>query len=158
MSKRWSPTIHCVKSVQIQSFFWSVFSCIRTEHRKIRTRRKSVFEHFSRSNYEWNIKNIIVIIIIIIIIIIVTIIILLIIIIIIIIIIIVIIIILKYARVADVLYSLRLCIWMQKKNFRLYKHLAFLSLFSLPTYSSYCQCVVFSLFLSTNYFFFQHLS
>ena len=158
MSKRWSPTIHCVKNVQIQSFFWSVFSCIRTEYRKIRTRRKSVFEHFSHSNYEWNIKNIIVIIIIIIIIIIVTIIILLIIIIIIIIIIIVIIIILKYARVADVLYSLRLCIWMQKKNFRLYKHLAFLSLFSLPTYSSYFQCVVFSLFLSTNYFFFQHLS
>ena len=23
---------HCVKSVQIQSFFWSVFSCIRTEY------------------------------------------------------------------------------------------------------------------------------
>ena len=22
---------HCVKSVQIRSFFWSVFSCIRTE-------------------------------------------------------------------------------------------------------------------------------
>ena len=26
---------HCVKSVQIRSFFWSVFSCIRTEHGKI---------------------------------------------------------------------------------------------------------------------------
>ena len=26
--------IHCVKSVQIRSFFWSVFSCIRTEYRK----------------------------------------------------------------------------------------------------------------------------
>ena len=24
------PTIHCVKIVQIRSFFWSVFSCIRT--------------------------------------------------------------------------------------------------------------------------------
>ena len=23
---------HCVKSVQIQSYFWSVFSCIRTEY------------------------------------------------------------------------------------------------------------------------------
>ena len=27
---------HCVKSVQIRSFFWCVFSCIRTECRKIR--------------------------------------------------------------------------------------------------------------------------
>ena len=26
---------HCVKSVQIRSFFWSVFSCIRTEYGKI---------------------------------------------------------------------------------------------------------------------------
>ena len=24
--------VHCVKSVQIRSFFWSVFSCIRTEY------------------------------------------------------------------------------------------------------------------------------
>ena len=24
--------LHCVKSVQIQSFFWSVFSCNRTEY------------------------------------------------------------------------------------------------------------------------------
>ena len=24
--------MHCVKSVQIRSFFWSVFSCIRTEY------------------------------------------------------------------------------------------------------------------------------
>ena len=31
---------HCVKSVQIRSFFWSVLSCIRTEYRKIRTRKK----------------------------------------------------------------------------------------------------------------------
>ena len=23
---------HCVKSVQIQSFFWSIFSCIRAEY------------------------------------------------------------------------------------------------------------------------------
>ena len=40
---------HCVKSVQMQRFFWSVFSCIRTEYRKIRTRKTSVFQHFSRS-------------------------------------------------------------------------------------------------------------
>ena len=55
-------TSHCVKSVQILSFFWSVFSCIQAnmgiyavnfriqpEYRKIRTRRNSVFAHFSRS-------------------------------------------------------------------------------------------------------------
>ena len=24
--------VHCLKSVQIRSFFWSVFSCIRTEY------------------------------------------------------------------------------------------------------------------------------
>ena len=40
---------HCVKIVQIRSYFWSVFSCIRTEYRKIRTRNKSVSGHFSRS-------------------------------------------------------------------------------------------------------------
>ena len=50
------PSWHCVKSVQIRSYFWSVFSCIRTEYgdlrskyRKIRTRNNSVFGHFSRS-------------------------------------------------------------------------------------------------------------
>ena len=37
---------HCVKSVQIWSYFWSVFSCIRTEYRKIWTRKNSVFGHF----------------------------------------------------------------------------------------------------------------
>ena len=37
---------HCVKSVQILSFFWSLFSCIRTEYRKIRTRKNTVFGHF----------------------------------------------------------------------------------------------------------------
>ena len=39
-----------LKSGQIQSYFWSVFSCIQTEYRKIRTRNNSVFGHFSRSN------------------------------------------------------------------------------------------------------------
>ena len=42
--------IHCVKSVQMRSHFWSVFSCIWTEYRKIRTRNNSVFGHFSRSD------------------------------------------------------------------------------------------------------------
>ena len=50
---------HCVKSVQMRSFFWSVLSRIRTEYAvslrtqsecgKIRTKKTSVFEHFSRS-------------------------------------------------------------------------------------------------------------
>ena len=35
--------------VQIRSYFWSVFSCIRTEYGKIRTRNNSVFGDFSRS-------------------------------------------------------------------------------------------------------------
>ena len=42
---------HCVKSVQIRSYFWSVFSCIRTGYRKLRTRNNSVFGHFSRTVY-----------------------------------------------------------------------------------------------------------
>ena len=47
--------VHCVKSVQIRSFFWSVFSCIRTEYRKIRTGKNSVFGHFLRSEFSlWN--------------------------------------------------------------------------------------------------------
>ena len=38
------------ESVQIRSFFWSVFSHIRTEYGEIlRTRKNSVFGHFSRS-------------------------------------------------------------------------------------------------------------
>ena len=40
---------HCVKSVQIQSFFWTVFSRIQYEQEKTRTRKKSVFGHFLRS-------------------------------------------------------------------------------------------------------------
>ena len=52
---------HCVKSVQIRIYFWSVFSCIWTEYgeiwslriqseyRKTRTRNNSVFGNFSRS-------------------------------------------------------------------------------------------------------------
>ena len=41
--------MHCVKSVQKRSYFWSVFSCIRTQNGKIRTRNNSVFGHFSRT-------------------------------------------------------------------------------------------------------------
>ena len=39
-----------MKSVQIQSYFWSVFFRIQSEYRKIRTRNNSVFGHFSRSD------------------------------------------------------------------------------------------------------------
>ena len=42
--------MHCMKSVQIKSCFWSVFSYIRTEYRKVGTRNNFVFEHFSRSD------------------------------------------------------------------------------------------------------------
>ena len=41
---------HCVKTVQIRSFFWSLFSCIQSKYRKVWTRKNSVFEHFSRSD------------------------------------------------------------------------------------------------------------
>ena len=56
---------HCVKSVKIWSFFWSVFSCIRTEYKdlrskipysvrikRIRTRKNSVFGRFSLSEWQ----------------------------------------------------------------------------------------------------------
>ena len=32
--------IHCVKSVQIQSFFWSVFTCIESKCGQLRNRKK----------------------------------------------------------------------------------------------------------------------
>ena len=38
--------INWLKSFQIRSFFWSVFSRIRTEYGKIWTRKNSVFGHF----------------------------------------------------------------------------------------------------------------
>ena len=34
-----SYELHCVKSVQIRSFFWSVFSCIQTEYGEIQKHR-----------------------------------------------------------------------------------------------------------------------
>ena len=44
-----SYLLNYVKSVQIRSYSWSVFSCIRTEFWKIPIRNISVFGHFSRS-------------------------------------------------------------------------------------------------------------
>ena len=41
---------HCVKSIQVRSFFSSVFSRGWTEYGKIRTRKNSVSGHFLRSN------------------------------------------------------------------------------------------------------------
>ena len=38
-----------MKSAQVRNYFWSVFSYIRTEYRKIRTRNNFVFRQFSRS-------------------------------------------------------------------------------------------------------------
>ena len=40
---------HCVKSVQIRSYFWSVISCILTEYREIRTRNNTVLTYLSRN-------------------------------------------------------------------------------------------------------------
>ena len=45
---------HCLKSVQIRSFFWFVFSYIWTEYKKIPSRKNSVFGHFLRSVTEWH--------------------------------------------------------------------------------------------------------
>ena len=39
-------TTHCVKSVQIRRFFWSVISCIRTEYRKKWTRKTPYLDTF----------------------------------------------------------------------------------------------------------------
>ena len=49
--RRSQNTDYCVKSIQIRRFFWSVFYRIRTEYGKIRTRKKTVYGHFSRSGY-----------------------------------------------------------------------------------------------------------
>ena len=53
MCRIYSVCLHCVKSVQIRSSSWSVFSCISlcilSKCEKIRTRKNSAFGHFSRS-------------------------------------------------------------------------------------------------------------
>ena len=41
-----SSQIPCIKSVQIRSFFWSVFCRIRTEYGEIRSRRKNLKLHW----------------------------------------------------------------------------------------------------------------
>ena len=55
MSKDYLDII--LESVQIRSFFWSVFSCIRTVYMKTRTRKNSAFEQFSRSVWTEYIQN-----------------------------------------------------------------------------------------------------
>ena len=63
-------SMHCVKSVQIRSFFWSVFPAfglnaerykvslrIQSECGKIRTRKNPVSGHFSRSDSYSILKN-----------------------------------------------------------------------------------------------------
>ena len=48
---------HCVKNVHIRVFFWSVFYRTPAEYWKIRTRKNSVFWHYSRSEYDWLLFN-----------------------------------------------------------------------------------------------------
>ena len=43
-----TQSTYCMKSVQIRSFVWSVFSRIQSECGKIRTKKNSVFGHFFR--------------------------------------------------------------------------------------------------------------
>ena len=43
---------HCAKSVQIQIFFWLVFSLIQSKYGKKRTRKNSVFGVFPCSEYK----------------------------------------------------------------------------------------------------------
>ena len=47
-------TFRCVKSIQMLSFFWSLFFCIQSEHRKIRTSKITVSGHFLRSDSTWS--------------------------------------------------------------------------------------------------------
>ena len=42
-------TVNCPKNVQIRSFFWSVLSRVHSKYGKIRTRKNSVFGHFSHT-------------------------------------------------------------------------------------------------------------
>ena len=44
--------VQCVKSVQMRSFLWSVFSCIQSGFRKVRTGINFVFGQFSRCGSE----------------------------------------------------------------------------------------------------------
>ena len=51
--KNYSKHTHCVKCVQIRSFFWSVFSRIQSEWGKTRPRKNSVLGHFSSSDSQY---------------------------------------------------------------------------------------------------------
>ena len=42
--------LSCLKSVQIRSYFWSIFSCIQSKYRKIWTRNNYIFGQFSLSD------------------------------------------------------------------------------------------------------------
>ena len=48
---------HCVKSIQRRSFFRSAFSCIRTEYRKIRTRKTPYLDTFHAEILQSRSKN-----------------------------------------------------------------------------------------------------
>ena len=56
----YSVQLHCVESVQIRSFFWSVFLRIQSEYGKIRTRKNSVFgvsfDAFRKTLNIWSIE------------------------------------------------------------------------------------------------------
>ena len=52
-----SQHVHCVKSLQIRSFSWSVFSCIQSEYRKIRTKKKLRIWALSKSPYSVRIQE-----------------------------------------------------------------------------------------------------
>ena len=48
---------HNVKSVQIRNLFWSIFSCIQSEYRKMLTKKNSVFGNLSHSAYFFMVKS-----------------------------------------------------------------------------------------------------
>ena len=58
VEKVFKKTAHCVKRIQLRSFFWSVFSRIRTEYGKIRTRKNSVFEHVLHSASKFSVEGV----------------------------------------------------------------------------------------------------
>ena len=48
---------HCVKSIQIQSFFWSVFPRIRNDYGKIRTGKTPYLDTFQTVDLQWKYLN-----------------------------------------------------------------------------------------------------
>ena len=49
--------VHCVKCVQIRSFFWSVFSCIRTEYGPEKTPYLDTFQAVVTFRYSGNLLS-----------------------------------------------------------------------------------------------------